>query len=96
MGQYLTSERVRARYAKPLTVLSKDFVRLCDRWKKAHDSGRLPRPDLLLNDTMPGKALALLRRLHDEAAAKLDEAMAGVYRYRDTERRVNRKKPTSR
>ncbi|MBN2023278.1 MAG: hypothetical protein JW809_10855 [Pirellulales bacterium] len=79
-----------------MTVLAKDFVRLCDRWKKAQESGRLPRPDLLLNDTMPAKALVLLRRLHDETLVKLDAAVAGVYRYRDSERRVNRKKPTSR
>jgi len=90
MGQYLTSQRVRARYAKPLSALAKDFTRLCDRWSKAYESGRIARADLLLNDTMPAKAVAVLQRLHAEAAAKLDAAVAGVYRYRDSERRVKR------
>jgi hypothetical protein len=87
VGQYLDHAEVRKRFAKPLSELSSDFDRLCKRWKKAFDSDQIVRDDLLLNDVSAAAALNTLRKFLREASGKLDDAIAGVYRYRDVERR---------
>ena len=87
MGQYLTPEEVRKRFAGPLLGLASDFGSLCDRWEEAHDSQRISRRELLLNDVTPELALGTLRKLLREASGKLEDAIAGVYRYRDLEKR---------
>ncbi|MBN1910187.1 MAG: hypothetical protein JW818_10640 [Pirellulales bacterium] len=96
MGHYLTSENVRSQFAKPISSLAKDLIRLCDRWNRACAAGNLSRPDLLLNDVMPEKALDVLRRFEEEASIKLEDAVAGIYRYRDSERRDAKKKAKKR
>lgn len=85
MGQYLTSDEVRRRFTDPLSKLAADFAQLCKRWDKAHKAGEISRPDLLLNDVLPEMGLGRLRKLLREASGKLDDAAAGVYRYRKTE-----------
>ena len=87
VGQYLNHKDVRERFAKPISDLSSDFDRLCRKWKKALDSDQIVRNDLLLNDVSATAALGTLRKFLREAAGKLDDAIAGVYRYRDAERR---------
>jgi len=84
MGQYLTSEDVRERFAGPLLELAADCKRLCDRWEETQKSRAIARPDLLLNDVTPTAALGTLRKFIREASGKLDDAVAGVYRYRNT------------
>lgn len=85
MGQYLTSKDVRERFVAPLLELANDCKRLCERWEEAQKSRAIARPDLLLNDVTPTAALGTLRKLVREASGKLDDAVAGVYRYRTTQ-----------
>jgi hypothetical protein len=78
----------------PLAELSGDFAVLCKQWQQAYAAGRIARPDLLLNDVLPDAALARLRKLFRETSGKLEDATAGVYRYRKVEaRRTRRRKP---
>jgi len=84
MGQYLTSGDVRERFAEPLFELAADCKRLCDRWEEAQKGREIARPDLLLNDVTPAAAMGTLRKFVREASGKLDDAVAGVYRYRTT------------
>ena len=92
MGQYLTSEDLRERFAGPLLELAADCKRLCDRWDEAQKGRDIARPDLLLNDVTPTAALGSLRKFIREASGKLDDAIAGVYRYRNTRAPEPRKK----
>ena len=94
MGQYLTSGDVRKRFAGPLLKLASDFSELCERWEEAYKSGDIVRPDLLLNEVTPEAAIATLRKFLRETSGKLDDAIGGVYRYRDTERGQERGKPS--
>lgn len=71
----------------PLMQLAGDFAEVCKRWDRLHQSGELPRDDLVINDVMPETSLGRLRKLHREIEGKLEDAVAGVYRYRDAERR---------
>lgn len=87
MGQYLTSEAMRTQFAVPLRELARDFEHLCNRWKMADESGEIARPDILLNQASSEAAIHTLRKFLRETSGKLDDAIAGVYRYRDTERR---------
>jgi hypothetical protein len=87
MGQYLTAKQLRRDFSEPLFELAADFRLLCQRWDGAIRAGDVARPDLLLNDSTAAAGLASLRKLHEEASAKLDDAIAGVYRYRDSEHR---------
>ncbi len=85
MGEYLTADDVEKRFAKPLLQLAEDFGSLCKRWNDACASGKIAKPDLLLNEQMPESGLKLLRKLYREADNKLDDAIEGVYRYRKNE-----------
>ena len=87
MGQYLTALQFRQDFCEPLFELAADFSQLCQRWDGAVRAGDIARPDLLLNGSTAADGLASLRKLHEEASAKLGDAIAGVYRYRDSERR---------
>jgi hypothetical protein len=82
MGQYLTAEEVRERFAGPLLELAAECKRLCDRWDEAEQGELIARPDLLLNNVTSQAALGTLRKFFREASGKLDDAIAGVYRYR--------------
>lgn len=87
MGEYLSADEVEERFAKPLQQLAKEFRSLCERWNDAYASGKIAKPDLLLNDQMPENGLKLLRKLYRETEHKLDDAVEGVYRYRKNESR---------
>jgi hypothetical protein len=76
---------VRKRFVEPLGALCDDFARICTRWDKAYRAGEIARPDLLLNDVLPEAAIARLRKLLRETSGKLEDAAAGVYRYRKVE-----------
>jgi hypothetical protein len=94
VGHYLTANDVRERFAEPLSELATGFAELGKRWEKARQSGQIARGDLLLNDVLPLSALGRLRKLLREASGKLEDAMAGVYRYRKVEaKRSGRGKP---
>ena len=94
MGHYLTADDLRERFVRPLAKLSGDFAKLCKRWDSAYESGRIARPDLLLNDVLPEAAMLRLGKLLRESACKLEDAVAGVYRYRRVEAsRTRRRKP---
>ena len=94
MGHYLTADDVRERFVRPLAELSGDFAKLCKRWESAYETGRIARPDLLLNDVLPDAAILRLRKLLREGSCKLEDAVAGVYRYRRVEAsRARRRKP---
>jgi hypothetical protein len=94
VGHYLTANDVRERFAEPLSELATGFAELCKRWEKARQAGQIARGDLLLNDVLPLSALGQLRKLLREASGKLEDAMAGVYRYRKVEaKRSGRAKP---
>ena len=60
MGHYLTADDVRERFVRPLAELSGDFAKLCKRWENAYETGRIARPDLLLNDVLPEAAILRL------------------------------------
>ncbi|MGD0896989.1 MAG: hypothetical protein ABR915_04075 [Thermoguttaceae bacterium] len=85
MGHYLAANDVRERFAEPLSGLATGFADLCKRWERARRSGQIARSDLLLNDVLPQAALGQLRKLLREASGKLEDAIAGVYRYRKVE-----------
>ena len=91
MGHYLTSDEIRTRFVVPLAELSGDFAALCKQWEKAYAAGQIARPDLLLNDVLPEAAIARLRKLFRETAGKLEDAVAGVYRYRNVEAKRTRR-----
>ena len=94
MGHYLTSDEMRTRFVVPLAELSGDFAAVSKQWEKAYAAGQIARPDLLLNDVLPEAAIARLRKLYRETAGKLEDAVAGVYRYRNVEaKRTRRRKP---
>ncbi len=97
MGHYLTAGDVRKRFVEPLAQLSGDFAKLCQQWEDAEAKGQIARPDLLLNDVLPEAALARLRKLLRETSGKLEDALAGVYRYRNVEaKQSRRRKPEKR
>jgi hypothetical protein len=79
----LTTSDVRKRFVEPLAELSGDFAALCEQWENAYETGQIARPDLLLNDVLPEAAIARLRKLFRETSGKLEDAIAGVYRYRN-------------
>jgi hypothetical protein len=85
VGHYLTANDVRERFAQPLAEMTTGFAELCERWEKARKTGQISRGDLLLNDVLPLGGLGQLRKLLREASGKLEDAMAGVYRYRKVE-----------
>ena len=93
----MVAKDVRERFAEPLSALAAGFADLCKRWEKACQSGQVARDDLLLNDVLSQAALGRLRKLLREASGKLEDAMAGVYRYRKVEakrtRSANRSRP---
>jgi hypothetical protein len=91
VGQYLASSDVRKRFAEPLAELASEFEKLCRRWERTRKARKIARPDLLLNDSLPQAAIGTLRKLLREASGKLDDAIAGVYRYRRTETRGGRR-----
>ena len=80
----------------PLAELSGDFAALCKQWERAYAAGRIARPDLLLNDVLPEAAIARLRKLLRETSGKLEDAMAGVYRYRKVEAKRTRPRKSRR
>ena len=81
-------------FVQPLAQLTSDYTEFCKRWEKANETGTLPRPDLLLNDVLPEAGIGRLRKLLREAAGKLEDALGGVYRYRNIEsKRVVKRKP---
>jgi hypothetical protein len=90
VGHYLKANEVRERFAEPLSGLATGFAELCKRWEKARQSGQVARGDLLLNDVLPLAALGRLRKLLREASGKLEDAIAGVYRYRKVEAKRSR------
>ena len=90
MGKYLTFDDLREQFAKPLARLAVDLDDLCDRWEEASKAKKITRQDLLLNEVTAESALGSLRRFHREASGKLEDAVAGVYRYRDVERKRSR------
>jgi predicted component of type VI protein secretion system len=90
MGHYLTAADVRKRFVAPLAELSGDFAELCQTWEDAVATQRIARRDLLLNDVLPEAAIARLRKLLRETSGKLEDAVAGVYRYRKVEARQSR------
>jgi len=94
MGQYLTHADLRERFAVPLQELATGFAELCEAWQRAYESREIVRPDLLLNDATPETAMSTLRRFLREASGKLQDAIAGVYRYRDAELRRAKKRNT--
>ena len=99
MGEFLTPDDIHARLAQPVAALAENLTRLCRRWAEAYQAGQISRPELLVNNVMPEKALGTLCRFHDEVCAKLESAIAGSYRYRDAERRATRcrkRRPRSR
>ena len=90
MGHYLTAADVRKRFVVPLAQLSGDFTELCRNWEDAVETKRIARRDLLLNDVLPEAAIARLRNFLRETSGKLEDAVAGVYRYRHMEARRSR------
>ncbi len=97
MGHYLTAGDVRKRFVKPLAELSDQFGELCQQWKEAVRTGQIARRDLLLNDVLPEAAIVRLHKLRREISGKLEDAVAGVYRFRDVEaQRSRRRKPEKR
>ena len=96
MGRYLTPDDVRERFAQPLSTLAAEFTELCKRWEKAYKAGEIARPDLLLNEVLPAAGIGRLRKLLREASGKVDDAIAGVYRYRKTSARPARPPETKR
>lgn len=83
MGQHMTARELQTRFAEPLQELAANCKQLCERWEKAQKNGDIARPDLLLNDVTPTAAMGTLRKFVREASGKLDDAIAGVYRYRN-------------
>jgi hypothetical protein len=90
MGRSLTPGEFRARFVKPLSELANSFKKLCDDWERAHSSGSLRRADLLLNNATSEAGIVALRKLYRETTSKLEDAVAGSYRYRDAERRIDK------
>jgi hypothetical protein len=88
VGHYLTPGDVRARFVEPLNDIAKDFQKTYDRWMQASRNDAIAREDLYLNDVTAEMSLAALRKLQREIAGKLDDAIAGIYRYRETERSI--------
>lgn len=86
MGHYLIPDDVRSQFVKPLIALTRDFQKTCDQWEQALRSGDLLREDLFLNEGTAKLSLGTLRKLQREIAGKLEDAIAGVYRYREAER----------
>jgi len=79
VGHYLTPDDVRERFVRPLEDLSGEFAKTLQALESAYESGRIARPDLLLNDVLPAAALSRLRKLLRESSCKLEDAVAGVY-----------------
>ena len=93
MGRYLTSDDVHERFAVPLANLAAEFDALCKKWEEMQRSGAISRPDLLLNHVTPEAAIGTLRKFLREASGKLEDAVAGVYRYRKTQVRPKPRRP---
>ncbi len=86
VGDFLTPNEVRTRFAESLTNLAQAFHETCEQWEHAHQAGLLAREDLFLNEVTAELGLGALRKLHRETAGKLDDAITGIYRYRPRER----------
>lgn len=87
MGRFRTSKEVRRLILTPLTEMAANVSTLCDSWDESVESGKLVRPDLLINESMALSALATLRKYVRDLSGKLQTAEEGVYRYRDFERK---------
>lgn len=86
MGHFLTANDVRTRFAEPLTELAQAFRETCEQWEQAYQAGSIAREDLFLNEATAELGLGTLRKLQRETAGKLEDATAGIYRYRPRER----------
>jgi hypothetical protein len=86
VGQYLNPDDVRASFVEPLKNLWQDFHKACERWEQASRAGSIAREDLFLNDATAALSLGTLRKFQREINGKLEDAIAGVYRYREAER----------
>ncbi|MBR0238369.1 MAG: hypothetical protein IJQ39_09790 [Thermoguttaceae bacterium] len=94
MGKFRTSQDVHKMVLTPLAELTAQLSKLCDTWEEAYEQNRIARPDILINETMALTALATLNKYVRDLAGKLEDAQAGVYRYRDLERAEKKKKKT--
>ena len=94
MGKFRTSNEVRKMVLTPLTELTAQLSKLCDSWDEAFEQNEIARPDILINETMALTALATLNKYVRDLSGKLEDARAGVYRYRDYERVEKKKKKT--
>ncbi|MBR5161509.1 MAG: hypothetical protein IKW80_07750 [Thermoguttaceae bacterium] len=94
MGKFRTSKDVHRLVLTPLAELTAQLSKLCDSWDEAFEQNEIARPDILINETMALTALATLNKYVRDLAGKLEDARAGVYRYRDYERVEKKKKKT--
>lgn len=94
MGKFRTSKDVHKLVLTPLTELTAQLSKLCDSWDEAYEQNEIARPDILINETMALTALATLNKYVRDLSGKLEDARAGVYRYRDYERVEKKKKKT--
>lgn len=86
VGHFLTANDVRTRFAELLIELAQAFRETCEQWERAHQTGFIVREDLFLNEATAELGLGTLRKLQRETAGKLEDAIAGIYRYRLRER----------
>ena len=85
MGIFRTSKEVRDTVLNPLSELVAELEQLCSDWDSAKKRKQIKRPDLYVNETMALKAIATLQKYVRELNGKLEDAEAGIYRYRDDE-----------
>lgn len=89
MGTFRTAKEVRQTVLEPLTELVAELEQICSDWTDAKKRRKLVRPDLYVNETSALKAIATLQKYARELSGKVEDAKAGIYRYRDNERGEN-------
>lgn len=89
MGKFRKNKEVRKTVLEPLAEVLAELEEICSSWEEARKHRKIKRPDLYVNEGMAIKAIAILQKYNRELSGKLEDAMAGIYRYRDNERGNN-------
>jgi hypothetical protein len=85
MAKYMTPEQARAEFVTPLLTRLSELTQALDRWDVAIKNKQLSRHDILINEKTAKLAIERdLRRLAREIEDKVEDAIKGVYRYRDS------------
>ncbi|MHC4647022.1 MAG: hypothetical protein ACYTBJ_16115 [Planctomycetota bacterium] len=86
MADAFTCSEIRALFPRKLRELAREFEDVCAEWEDMVRSNTVAWPYLVLNTVQAERGVGLLGSLIGELRKKQQDAVSGVYKYRDLPR----------